>query len=44
MLRVETIKLYSKPEYVKLVSGEASEATIKPIKTAHFKYDYSLMI
>lgn len=36
MYKIEKIKLYSKPEYNEL--GEEA----KPIKTAHFEYDYSL--
>ncbi len=39
-LRIVSIKLYSKPEYIKLSNGDTS---ITPIKTAHFDYDYSLM-
>ena len=39
-LRLMAIKLYSKPEYNKLIAGDNS---ITPIKTAHFEYDYSLM-
>ncbi|WP_353780250.1 hypothetical protein [Winogradskyella sp. 3972H.M.0a.05] len=39
MYQINTISLYSKPEYVKLEQGDTS---ITPIKVAHFEYDYSL--
>jgi len=40
MLRLNKIRLYSKPEYQKLLAGDTN---ISPIKTAHFTYNYSLM-
>ncbi len=39
MFQINTISLYSKPEYQKLLDGDT---TVKPIKVAHFEYDYSL--
>ncbi len=40
MYQINTISLYSKPEYEKLEQNPNLD--IKPIKVAHFEYDYSL--
>jgi hypothetical protein len=47
MQRIAAIRLYSKPELTINADGTISDpvvigSTIKPIKTAHFEYDYSL--
>ncbi|MGH1387332.1 hypothetical protein [Kordia sp.] len=45
-LQVETIKLYSKPEAIAgnlLDADPNNNSEVKPIKTAYFEYDYSLM-
>ncbi|WP_298423838.1 hypothetical protein [uncultured Kordia sp.] len=45
-MKIETIKLYSKPEAIaaNLLDDDASNNEfVAPIKTAHFEYDYSLM-
>lgn len=39
MYKINTIKLYTKPEYKLLTEGDNQ---VTPIKTAHFVYDYSL--
>lgn len=40
MYQINTISLYSKPEYERLQQDPT--LNIKPIKVAHFEYDYSL--
>ena len=40
MYQINTISLYSKPEYERL--EQDPNLNIKPIKVAHFEYDYSL--
>ena len=44
MYRIKTIRLYSKPEILvyNVVVDPGVVSLIKPIKTAHFEYDYSL--
>jgi hypothetical protein len=45
-MRINTIRLYSKPEAIKanlLDDIAGNDQDIDPIKTAHFEYDYELM-
>lgn len=44
MQRIATIRLYSKPEITVngVINDPGVNGVIKPIKTAHFEYDYSL--
>lgn len=44
MKRISTIRLYSKPEITLngVINDPGTNGLIKPIKTAHFEYDYTL--
>jgi hypothetical protein len=42
LLKLMAIRLYSKPEFKKMILTEDEDFTIPPIKTVHFEYDYSL--
>jgi hypothetical protein len=44
MYKIKSIRLYSKPEVLVngIVTDPGINSNIKPIKTAHFEYDYSL--